>query len=179
MMWEESRFHQPDCTAWRSLLSYPLLSYHQSPLWYHHLIGWCNGHVHVGQWTALGGQQSRPRESTLCFCLNSILRWEELSLALLHCCALSCWLLCPANAARIPRGKSHRCTQSRQPGSRRRGSPLGHSTSPLDSRWGCSSPAGDQQLTKTQPIDSLASLLWPGSLQGFNLNHTLDCFLSS
>ena len=62
VVWEESRFRQPDCTAWCSLLC----PHHQSPLWYRHLIAWCNGWNHDGQWLVLGGQQSRPRESTLC-----------------------------------------------------------------------------------------------------------------
>ena len=118
---------------------------------------------------AQAGQESRPLESIRSW-LNNILRWGEQRLLLSHCCGLTWWLLCSANAAKIPLGRSHRCGKSRQPGGRRQSSRLIQAASALGSHRGCSSSA-QRLLTKTQlrKLQGWAERLqWQGFLNVLN-----------
>ena len=170
MRWEQSRFRQSANIVLQRLVWPNHPNHHQSGLWHHPLSEWYSDHVHVWLWTVLAGQESRPTGS-IRSCLSPILRWEGQRPLLLHYCGNTCWLLCSANGATTRLCRCHSCSTSRQPGGRRRGSPLGHRTSSLGSPWGCSFPALDQQQTKTQQIGCTYTnnLLWPRSLQDVNL----------
>ena len=125
---------------------------------------------------AQAGQESRQLES-IRSCLKHALRWGEQRLLLSRCCGNPWRLLCPANAATIPLGKSHRCPTSRQPGGWRPGSQL-TITSSLGSLQARSSAL---LATRTQPsvLQLIRSLLWPGCLRMNNCTtHYMLLYLS-
>lgn len=166
-MSKEFPFRWPAGIQWQSLLC----EHHQSPLRHCHWFGLYSGLVHVWPRMDPGAEKSRSRGSTQ-LSLTMFLQWGEQSRSLLHCCVVSWWLSCSANAATIPLGKFHRSRTSRQQGDQRQGLLLGQSPYRLDSHWGCSCPAQDQGLTKTPQIELSNCLLWPGSLQGINGSYT-------